>query len=338
MVYRDDPSGRQELADLKRRIAALETQSPLRSSSITSGRLRVGGSAILLVDSDGGIVVEGRLTGTGTLEWTETVNLKGTTTITGPTTITGALTAKGATRFEGDTTQVGAHHVQGNQDITGTLAVKGAATLENNLTLNGANAKITAGVVSLDNGGTLRSTNALLIVAAGLTSVQNNMYVGGTFTAGGQATLSNLITNTTTGTTYVVANASTGLLQRVSSASRFKLDQREAELPDALLDVRVKDWLDAGEVATAFELESAPRPWTYEQSQAFAGLGIRRVPGVVAEDVHAAGGELFNTFDAEGHIEGVAYDRLAIARTQILADRLDAALKRIEELEERLDA
>lgn len=89
MVYRDDPSGRQELADLKRRIAALETQSPLRSSSITSGRLRVGGTAILLVDSDGGIVIQGKLNGNGTLEWTGPVNLKGLTTITGDTTIDG---------------------------------------------------------------------------------------------------------------------------------------------------------------------------------------------------------------------------------------------------------
>lgn len=185
-----------QIKDLMGRVRDLETRSPLRSSSITSGRLRVGGTAILLVDSDGGIVVEGRLTGTGTLEWTQTVNLKGTTTITGPTTITGSLTAKGATRFEGDTTQVGPHHVQGNQDITGTLAVKGAATLENNLTLSGANAKITAGVVSLDNGGTLRSTNALLIVATGLTSVQNNLYVGGTLTAGSSVNVSGALTVT----------------------------------------------------------------------------------------------------------------------------------------------
>lgn len=134
MVYRDDPSGRQELADLKRRIAALETQSPLRSSSITDGRLRIGGSAILLIDSSGGIVVEGRLTGNGTLEWTKTVNLTGTTTITGPTTITGDLTAKGTTRFEGDTTQVGPFHVTGPTDVTGNFTARGTTRLEGDTT------------------------------------------------------------------------------------------------------------------------------------------------------------------------------------------------------------
>jgi len=106
-----------QIKDLLNRVRDLETRSPLRSSSITSGRLRVGGTATLLIDSDGGLVIDGQLTGEGDLEWT------------GPVTFTGT------TRFEGDTTQVGAHHVQGNQDITGTLAVKGATTVENDLTV-----------------------------------------------------------------------------------------------------------------------------------------------------------------------------------------------------------
>lgn len=121
MAFWDNQSLDAAFYDLREAIRMLETQSPLRSSSITEGRLRVGGSAILLIDSDGGVVIQGRLNGDGTITWT------------GAAQFTGTLTAKGTTRFEGDTTQVGAHHVQGNQDITGTLAVKGAATLESDL-------------------------------------------------------------------------------------------------------------------------------------------------------------------------------------------------------------
>jgi len=142
MTTRNDPISKQEFYELKREVRELATQSPLRSASITEGRLRVGGSAILLIDSDGGVVIQGSLDGDGNFEWTGAASFTGTLTVSGPTEITGNLTAKGTTRFEGDTTQVGAHHVQGNQDITGTLAVKGAATLENDLRVK-AGGKVT---------------------------------------------------------------------------------------------------------------------------------------------------------------------------------------------------
>lgn len=167
---------------MQQQVRKQGTKSPLGRTSVSEGTTEFNGLLSIKVNGSGLVtgkwIVDGEMEGDGTLTWTGPVNLKGTT------------------RFEGDTTQVGAHHVQGNQDITGTLAVKGAATLENNLTLSGASAKITAGVVSLDNNGTLRSTNALLIVATGLTSVQNNLYVGGTLTAGSSVNVSGALTVT----------------------------------------------------------------------------------------------------------------------------------------------
>ena len=133
MAYQDDPSGKSEIADLYRRIRALEAGSPLGNSSITEGRLRVASPEGLLVEGSarvsGQLDVDGTETVSGTLTVTGTLNADGTISLTGPVTITGT------TSMEGDTTQVGAHHVQGDQDITGTLAVKGAATLENDLTV-----------------------------------------------------------------------------------------------------------------------------------------------------------------------------------------------------------
>jgi len=200
------------LEELVRRIEKLERGAPVGFSSVSRGALRITSAEGLIVQGSakvsGTLAVTGteNVTGTlnvsGTLNADGTISLKGPVTISGATSITGNVTATGTTalngpvniagatkvtgvtRLEGDTTQVGAHHVQGNQDITGTLAVKGAATLENNLTLSGTNAKITAGVLSIDSFGNIRSTNALLIVAVGLTTVQNNFSVVGTTTLG----------------------------------------------------------------------------------------------------------------------------------------------------------
>ena len=99
----------------------------------------------------------------------------------------------------------------------------------------------------------------------------------------------------------------------VSSAARYKIDPQPMDLPDSLLDVPVKDWWDNGE---------------YDRGEA-----VRRVPGVIAEEVEAAGGGTFVTYDEDGTIQGVAYDRYALARTEVLARKLDAALARIQELE-----
>ncbi|RZU64943.1 hypothetical protein EV379_1254 [Microterricola gilva] len=108
----DDP-----MRDVLARLRALETADPLGFSSITRGQLRVGGSAILLVDSDGGVVIHGQLNGDGTLVWT------------------GVTTLKGTTRFEGDTTQVGPFHIEGATDLKGDMAVKSGGKI----TVEGAN-------------------------------------------------------------------------------------------------------------------------------------------------------------------------------------------------------
>ena len=319
----DDP-----MVDVLARLRALETADPLGFSSITRGQLRVGGTAVLLVDSSGGVVIEGKLTGEGTFEWTNIAKFTGKLTATGETRFegdttqkgpfhvvgatdaTGAFTSKGVTRFEGDTTQVGAHHVQGNQDITGTLAVKGMATLEKDLTLTGASARVVAGSTIITSNGTIGSTSSLLLTAA------TGITLNGAATANSSLTVSGSLLNPgvtgTTGSANVLLDAA-NRFYKITSASRFKVDAQPATFPDAILDVPIKDWLDAGQV---------------ERREA-----KRRIPGVIAEEVEAAGGALFVTYGDDDVIEGVAYDRLALARTQILAQKLEAALERIAALE-----
>jgi len=336
------------LEELVRRIEKLERGAPVGFSSVSRGALRITSAEGLIVQGSakvsGTLAVTGteNVTGTlnvsGTLNADGTISLKGPVTISGATSITGNVTATGTTalngpvniagatkvtgvtRLEGDTTQVGAHHVQGNQDITGTLAVKGAATLENNLTLSGTSAKIIAGVVSLDNNGTLRSTNALLIVAVGLTTVQNDFYVVGNMTGAG--TFANTGISNTTSAANVHMNSTSKQIYFSTSARRYKIDPRPMNLPDSILAVPVQDWVDLGSAERFAILNYAPRPLSESDQIEFDGLSLVRVPGIIAEDVEAAGGRSFVTYDENGLVQGVSYDRLALARTEILARQL----------------
>lgn len=124
MTRIDDVHG-DELKEVLRRLRKLETASPLVATSITRGRLRIGGTAVLLVDSSGGVVIEGTLNGDGTITWSGVTTLTGTTNLNGPTT------------------------VNGNTSIAGTLDVSGITTLLNNLIV-GSGGKISLGGLSLE--------------------------------------------------------------------------------------------------------------------------------------------------------------------------------------------
>lgn len=140
---------------------------------------------------------------------------------------------------------------------------------------------------------------------------------------------------TLTSNVCITAN---GILGITSSASRFKLDQKVSELPDGLLDIPVKDWIDRtehneGESLRALGVRTEAQQDTFERHYETP----KRVPGVVAEDVaEADGGELFVIRDAEGQTQGVAYDRLALAQIAVLNRLLKAERERNDQLEARL--
>lgn len=131
--------------------------------------------------------------------------------------------------------------------------------------------------------------------------------------------------------------AADGTIWKSSSASKFKADQRLLEVPDSILDIPMKDWIDKGKLEFAKELEAEPRPHVESVSKGLAAVAIEeRVPGVIAEEVLEHGGKPYVTFDLQGEVEGVAYDRLAMARTAVLKRQLDELKARIDELEGKL--
>jgi hypothetical protein len=149
-----------------------------------------------------------------------------------------------------------------------------------------------------------------------------------------------------------ISNAANLFLQtdgnvfKSTSASKFKILPEVMSLDDRLLDeVAVKDWIDKGSAERYADTFNQPRPWTEQQDREFQALSIARVPGAIAEDVVAAGGEAFVGRDLNGELESLMYERLALARTEILkrrvakqADSIEYLLEKVAELEARLNA
>lgn len=289
------------LRELLGRVSVLETANPLQAASVDSGRVRIGGTATFLVDASGGIIVHGLLNGDGTFTWSGPLNLSGTQTVTGILNVNGPFNLAGT------------GGITGSLSITGPTSISGVLTLLNNLAI-GSGGTITVGNMVIDpaltGGGAIGGMSAPVaimlstpsVIASANLSVNSDLFVNGVLTNVGMPPI-------TTATNVGVSAG--GKLQRITSASRFKIDPQPMDLPDALLDVPVKDWIDRG---------------SHER-----GENIPRVPGVIAEEVEAAGGELFVSYDEEGLIQGVGYDRFALARTQILARQLSASNKKLDE-------
>jgi len=149
----------------------------------------------------------------------------------------------------------------------------------------------------------------------------------------GTELIANPIYNNTSSSAANVFVDSNGKVWRSTSASKYKADQRVLTVPDSLLDIQLKDWVDKNQLAL-FEEMSARAPFADETDQSrFDAINLTREPGVIAEDVEAHGGEQFAIYGPDGAIEGVKYERLALAQIQILYRRLLEAEQKIEELQ-----
>lgn len=112
-------------------------------------------------------------------------------------------------------------------------------------------------------------------------------------------------------TTSAVANLyinTGGTFARSGSSRAIKLVIED--LPDAasraLLDVPVRTWFDRRNTERyAAYLDGETDDLDCE--------ALRRIPGVVAEEVEAAGAQVFVTYDDDGAVSGVAYDRIGVA-------------------------
>jgi len=66
---------------------------------------------------------------------------------------------------------------------------------------------------------------------------------------------------------------------------------------------------------------------------------LRRIPGLVAEEVEAAGLSAYVNYDADGKVIGLAYDRLWTLLVPLVKrqrDKIDALEARLDALEARL--
>lgn len=162
-----------EIKRLTARVRALEKATPLASSSVGRGRIRLYDGGELLIQ-DGNLTVSGtgQITGTlnvsGTLNVTGTTNLDGPVVIDGDTDINGTLDVNGATKITGATT------------VTGNLQVNAPGQIQvgANLTL----APATDGGAILLGGGKINANGTNLVLTAdGGVSI---------FTAGGNVQVS----------------------------------------------------------------------------------------------------------------------------------------------------
>lgn len=319
--YLDEPYG--PFNELDARVRKLETANPIGSSSMTKGQLRIGGSGVLLVDSSGGLVVHGSINGDGTITWSGTFTLSGLTKLLG------------TTSFEGDTTQKGPFHVQGNSDFTGTVLINGDATLLKNLLVNDPGkitidgsvpmvmGKLASGAAGIRWGAAYPQLYGDSASATLGVSIQNSLYsllasTGMNFSGKSISidATSHLISGLVTSalSPNLVVDPATNRLYRSSSALRYKKNIRTVHHDERLLrKVSVVLFDDVNTDA-------------------------KNIPGVIAEVVAKNGGEPYVRRGADGKIEGVQYDRLALTRTAILANENDKLRTEIQELRAETDS
>lgn len=122
-----------------------------------------------------------------------------------------------------------------------------------------------------------------------------------------------------------------GTLGRSTSASKYKLaieNQFNNETDQLihsrnLLDLNVKSWFDKAESEiVAEELKEG-------QKLSDDAFKLERHVGLIAEDVENVGLKEYVTYNSEGEIEGIQYDRLWVHLLPVLKDQQ----KRIEQLE-----
>lgn len=143
-----------------------------------------------------------------------------------------------------------------------------------------------------------------------------DMTAGGNIVGSANVTGDKLFANNPDSTTLAanVHMPSGGQVQRISSLNKFKVEQEHLTVDGVLglLDLTPKTWYDLSQVA----------------ANGGSTEGLRRIPGVVAEDVqeHAP---TFAIYNDQGDLQGVAYDRIGVALIPLVRDLVD----RVEELE-----
>lgn len=213
------------VADIFRRLRALETASPMNAGAVGSGGFEVYDGGVITI-SNGGLNVTGTARITGTLQADGTIALTGTLTQSGPSTFTGDTKLNGPTHINGNTditgnmtstgtfTNNGPTNLNGATKTTGTLSVEGVTTLKNDL--NVTTGKIVAGGVTVDPAylsGSVKFSNGTYLAAT--PNGAQLVKTGG----GGAVTVSSAQADMGAGAGAVIANNSGVTLQGLPTTS-----------------------------------------------------------------------------------------------------------------------
>lgn len=161
--------------------------------------------------------------------------------------------------------------------------------------------------------------------------------IGRTLSLVSQTNLGHALVNHLTGSQGAnVHMQSDGTIWRSTSSRRTKLDEAPIEseiddFDDRILSLVAKTWYDRAAVEAYSDRLSAEA-----EGEEFVGVEVSdpfaRIPGMVAEDVLDAGLKAFVTFDEDGNVDGLMYDRLGVALIPVVARLRD----RVAELEKAI--
>lgn len=163
-----------------------------------------------------------------------------------------------------------------------------------------------------------------------------NLYSTGRTVAGEWLSIMDAPLITSTANTALVIDSGLLTVKRTSSARRFKVNIETVEAdPARLLDVPVRHWFDKYESETyANYLEDRAPDGVNSGRWDGYSQPPKRIPGLVAEEVEAAGLGEYVTYNSDGQVEGLMYDRLwtlLIPLVKSLTERVTALETRLEE-------
>jgi len=174
------------MAEVMRRLKALERAAPVGFTEISRGALIVSSLEGLIVR--GSASVTGTLKGIGKFLWNGAVELTSTLLVTAEAKFQGATTIQNTLDVTAETVMRGATNIKNTLDVEAATRLRGETTLEKNMTLTGVGAKITVGSMEISTQaggyGQLSSPtniylNAPFVMAAGVVTTIGNVNVGG---------------------------------------------------------------------------------------------------------------------------------------------------------------
>ncbi|GLO66123.1 DUF7359 domain-containing protein [Oceanobacillus kimchii] len=124
--------------------------------------------------------------------------------------------------------------------------------------------------------------------------------------------------NTTTNSANIRVGTSAGHFTRNTSLREFKLDIESAQDPYRILQLEARTWYDKGDVeryADAMHKKEKGEAYSLDAVE-----HIKRIGGLVAEEVVEAELETYADYDENGKLNGVAYDRLWTLLIPIVRD------------------